>query len=247
MKIASILSLALCLVTLMLGCQPEDIAPLIPKRERPIDDLLAIPSSTSIPPNEIVRTKYSGATRWRITFTNPNPLLPHSMNYQRFFDTQTGATLSLSDMNANAEATAQADMNFLYGSLKATTEYQGTPYPSHPEIQLQYPEAVRDTQFVPTNLSLAELNAMTIMYPEQFQTAYENSSLSPTSYQPYNYKEDGYEPPSYQTGEIYLFKTDRSPIRYGAIRIVEKTSTNLNDSQYIVEITVQSNNGFIQR
>ncbi|MEO0334466.1 MAG: hypothetical protein AAF223_22800, partial [Bacteroidota bacterium] len=238
---------ALCLVVLMLGCQPEEVAPLKDKSKRPVDDWLATPLSTSIPPNEIIRTKYSGATRWRITFTNPNPFLPHTMNYQRFFDTQTGATLSLSDLNTSAEATAQADMNFLYGSLKATTEYQSTPYPSHPEIQLQYPEDARDTQFVPTNLSLSELNTMTSKHPEQFQTAFENSALWPTSYQPYNYKEDGYEPPSYQTGEIYLFKTDRSPIRYGAIRIVEKTATNLNNSQYIVEITVQSNNGFIKR
>ncbi|MEM9834826.1 MAG: hypothetical protein AAF944_29670 [Bacteroidota bacterium] len=212
MKTLSVLSVTLCLLALVLACQPEEVAPLKPKFGRPIDDKTLTPISTSIPPDEVVQTDFSGAT------------------------------YSLSDLNASTKATTQADIEFLFGSIKAATEYEGLPYPNHPQIHLQYPEAARDTQFVPSDLSQWELAVMTVNHPEQFQDAFENSPYWATSYQPYNYNEGGEEPPSYQTGEIYLFKTDSNPARYGAIRIVEKTFTNLSSSQYVIEITVQADN-----
>ncbi|MEM6845733.1 MAG: hypothetical protein AAF632_26220 [Bacteroidota bacterium] len=233
MKTLSVLSVTLCLLALVLACQPEEIAPLKPKFDRPIDDKTLTPISTSIPPDEVVQTDFNGATKWQITFTNPNLLLPHSMNYQRFFSTETGDTYSLSDLNTSAEATAQADLNFLYGSLDAIGEY---------DSYLQYPEATRDTEFVPAELSQWDLAVMTVYHPDQFQDAFENNPYWATSYQPYNYNEDGEEPSSYQTGETYLFKTDSNPARYGAVRIVEKTFTNLSTSQYVIEITVQADN-----
>ncbi|MEM6841164.1 MAG: hypothetical protein AAF632_02965 [Bacteroidota bacterium] len=236
MKTQNILSLALCLLALVLACQPEEVAPLQSRFGRPIDDKILNPSSTSIPPDEVIRTDYSGATKWRITFNNPNMFTPHTMNYQCFFSTETGDTYSLSDLNTSAEATAQADLNFLYGSLDAIGEY---------DSYLQYPEAARDTEFVPAELSQWDLAVMTVYHPDQFQDAFENSPLWPTFYQPYNYNEDGYEPPSYQKGEIYLFKIDQSPARYGAVRIVERANIIEGINQYIIEITVQSNNNII--
>ena len=242
MKTLNIILFTLCLLAFTSGCQQEEVAPL-KVSETPLvqgGEFAPVVNHRSVSPDRVVRTDYAGATKWRITFKNPNQHFPYTLDYQRFFSTTDGSFYTLHELNNSAKATSRIDLEFLFGSLQSPTEYAATPYPNHPEIHLQYPESARDTRFKPSDMSPEMLASITMLNPNQLKTAFERNSSWPAPYQPFS--DDGYEPPSYEIGEIYLFRTDSNPVRYGAVRIIDRYSYFGDSKNYVIEITVQTGN-----
>lgn len=242
MKSISIVSFAICLLAFTTGCQQEEVAPLKVGEPSLVQggEFTPVVHHRSIPPDQEIRTDYRGATKWRITFNEPNQYFPYTLDYQRFFSTTNGSFYTLHELNNSAKATSRIDLDFLYGSLQSPTEYAVMPYPNHPEIHLQYPESSRNTLFKPSDMSPEMLASITILKPNQLMTEFERNSSWPAPYQPYS--DDGNEPPGYEIGEIYLFKTDRNPVRYGAVHIIDRYDYFGESKNYVIEITVQTGN-----
>ncbi|MEM6845721.1 MAG: hypothetical protein AAF944_27295 [Bacteroidota bacterium] len=229
MKTLSIYTLLAILLTFG-GCQTEEVAPKRSVGWLP-EDKTPNPIPASIPPAEVIRTEFSGATKWRITFNDPKFALKWA--YQRFFSTEDGTFHNLADLNSSVSATNQVDMDFLFGYVQSPHQYDN---------HLTYPEAAVMTKFKPSDMSYWDLVVATELNPSAFETAFESSPFEAVSFQPYNYENYGDESSLYQDGEIFLFKTDRNPARYGAIRIVEASLIYQGIGPRIVEVIVQADN-----
>ncbi len=218
----------------LISCQTEEVAPLRPVGWLP-GDKAPNPIPTNIPPAEVIRTDYAGATKWRITFNDPKYAFKWA--YQRFFSTVDGSFRNLADLNSSSKATSRADMDFLFGFIKAPENFHN---------YLHYDAYAPETQFKPASLSLIQLADITEYNPTLFQDEFENSPFYGTSFQPYNYELNGDESTFYENGDIFLFKTDRNPARYGAIRIIERSQIYQGIGPRIVEVIVQADNDIIQ-
>ncbi len=226
-----IISLSLTLT--FSSCQTEEVAPI--QSGGRLLNPVKLPVPTSIPPAEVIRTDYSGATKWRITFTNPKYAFRWS--YQRFFSISDGTFRTLADLNNSPKATSKADMDFLFGYIRAAGEYN---------YYLHHASSAPATQFKPASLGLLQLADITANHPDLFQTAFEKSPFEATPFQPYNYSKGGDESTYYENGDIFLFKTDQNPVRYGAIRIVETSQIYQGIGSRIVEVIAQADNNIFQ-
>ncbi|MEM9674577.1 MAG: hypothetical protein ACFB15_07400 [Cyclobacteriaceae bacterium] len=235
MKTTILYFITIIALAMTLGsCQTEEVAPLRPIGWLP-GDKTPHPIPTSIPPAEVIRTEFSGATKWRITFNDPKFELKWA--YQRFFSTVDGSFRNLADLNSSMKATSRVDMDFLFGYARSPHQYDN---------HLTYPEAAVMTKFKPSDMSAWDLAVATELNPTEFQTAFESSPFEAVSFQPYNYDKYGDESSLYQDGDIFLFKTDRNPARYGAIRIVEASLIYQGIGPRIVEVIVQADNNVFQ-
>ena len=179
-------------------------------------------------PTEVEEETLDGAQRWVITFYDID--YDKHYQYQRFFSTVEGSFRNITQLMNSPSSTANADLDFLVGRVQNATGFL-SPHPQY----------IVHTQFKPSDLSAKELYIMTHYHPEQLADAFENSPYAATDKQPYNYAEDKYDFDYYETGDIFLFKTDRTPARYGAIRIIHSQASYHANSR-VVEVTVQTSN-----
>ena len=238
MKILSIYFLFIVTLTLGLSsCQPDEVAPLqpgsghlpTPGKKAPV----IIP--TSIPPDEVIRTIYPRATKWRITYNNVDVNL--GSFYQQYFSTLDGSFQTRAELNSSAKATTQADMNLLFWFIASPDRY------NH---HLTYPKYASKTRFKPAEFGPWQLAAMTTGNQDQFEDAFERSTYGPTQFQPYNYELDGDGSDYMDEGDIYLFKTGRDPARYGAVNVVKIADPYLGTEQTVIEVTIQSPNNNVE-
>ena len=227
MKYLTIIYLAFSASLLLFGCQSDDASSIVPisTRSTSVSDNLSIPMVT-IPPTEVEEETLDGAQRWIITFYNID--YDKHYQYQRFFSTVDGSFRNITQLMNSPSSTANADLDFLVGRMQNAAGFL-SPHPQY----------VVHTQFKPSDLSAKELDMMAHHNPEQLADAFENSPYMATDKQPYNYVEDDYTFDYYQTGDIFLFKTDRTPARYGAVRIIHSQASYYANSR-VVEVIVQT-------
>jgi len=228
--------LALLFALVFSSCQPEEVAPMQPLGRFP-GPIEKVPPPNVLPPDEVVRTVNAGTTKWRITYNNVNYNFKQS--YQQFFSTLDGSFYNKAQLNSSTEATARADMSFMFW-------YASSPDNNKYGHKLKYPDYASATRFKPAEFGTWQLAAMTVGNPAQFQSEFENSTFEPTRFQPYNYEENGDESAYLKAGDIFLFKTDRDPVRYGAVHIIAMANPFLGNEQTIVEVTVQADNSIVE-
>jgi hypothetical protein len=216
------------------SCQPEEVAPVQP-RSQFLSLYKKKPSPDVIPPDEVIRTVYAGATKWQITYNNYDVNL--GSLYQRYLNTIDGSLQNLAQLQSRPETTAQADLNLSFYFVESTDKY---------DHLLTYPASALATRFKPAEFGTWQLAAMTVGNPAQFQSEFENSTFEATRSQPYNYELNGDESDYLQEGDIFLFKTDRRPARYGAIYIKEKPNYIQNTKPFVIEVTVQADNNIVE-
>lgn len=229
MKLLNLFFLALTSTLLLSSCQSDDTSSIFPVSKRPNPPGGYAPTlSDPIPPTSVEEEVLDGAKRWLITFSDIN----YDLHYlhQRFFSTIDGSFYNIKQIHLSADATAKIDLDFLFGRVQSIDGFL-----------LTYPEQAAATQFKPSNLTAGELAFIIDNDPAQLEDAFENSPYAATDVQPYDYVEDKYNFDYYETGDIFLFKTDRTPARYGAIRIVQSEADFYANSR-TVEVTVQTGN-----
>jgi hypothetical protein len=213
--------------SLLLSCQSDDASSIVPSTSQPttLGGYAPTPHAP-IPPSSVVEEELDGARRWTINFSD----IDYDLHYlhQRFFSTRDGSFYNIKQLHSSADATSKADLDFLMGRVQSTEGFL-----------LTYPEHAVATQFKPTNLSPRHLDDIAENYPNLLTDAFENSPYAATDVQPYNYAEKKYDFDYYQTGDIFLFKTDRSPVRYGAVRILHSFPSQYTSSRTI-EVIVQT-------
>jgi|GEM_PF-1177989 len=227
MKYLTITFLAFSASLLLLGCESDDASNIVPSISQPTTLGGYSPTPPApIPPSSVVEEELGGARRWTINFSD----IDYDLHYlhQRFFSTTDGTFYNINQLHLSADATSKADLDFLVGRVQSTEGFL-----------LTYPEHAVATQFKPTNLSAQQLDDIAENYPNMLTDAFENSPYAATNVQPYNYVEKKYDFDYYQTGDIFLFKTDRSPVRYGAVRILHSWPSQYTNARTI-EVIVQT-------
>lgn len=223
------------------SCQSDEVAPFRSASQPSIPgDKAPNPYIYSKPPEEVIRTDYAGATQWWIRYNDP--IFAARDHIQVYFNTVDGSFQNLFELNSSRRASAKADMDILFGYIKS-------PINSYDDFErprkFKYPEYLKNTQLKPSDLGLWDLAVMTYN-PSQFQSEFENSPYEATNVQPYNYVQINHAQ-EYQVGDIFLFKTARVPVRYGAIRIITVPGSDpMQHLAYILEITVQADNNIVE-
>lgn len=232
------LYLILFLAYLLSSCQDEesglfDIQPIKrnPSFSGKVNDKAPNPEDADTPlppPPTVIREEFSQATGWRIEWDNPD--WDKRDNYLRFFSTVDGSLHSFNSLNSGDwQTTAKVDMELLFGWARAPSEFSSLVHDTH----------VRHTKFKPSDMTLEELIDYTENNPAMFQELYVNSPNKEKAYQPFNYDAQGDDKILYKTGEIYLFKTDRFPTKYGAVRVVSAENIIQETSPRIIEVIIQ--------
>jgi len=227
MKYLAIIFLAFSTSLLLPGCQTDDmssIVPLLPGPATAAEDWVdPIPT---IAPIIIEEETLDGARRWVIAFYNIDYDLHYQ--YQRFFSTLDGSFYNVTQLQNSTDATAKADLDFLVGRVQNTKGFL-------------LPQAEYDvhTQFKPSDMSAKSLSIIANTNPQQLADAFENSPFAATNVQPYDYKKDQYDFDYFEKGDMFLFKTDRTPARYGAVRIIH-TDVSPTSNSRVVEVIVQT-------
>lgn len=176
-------------------------------------EVATVPDPTQ-PIVTITRNEFSGARGWRISWRG-GLFEPENGNAQRrIFSTVTGALNSVNFLNASGVAnTDNADM-YLWGRLVAPSQMGS----------LNQVGVLKNTKFRLSNWNVAALENAARNAPANFGWAFEFGFFGPIVN----------ETAPYQTGQIYLFKTDRPQAKYGAVRIVK-----WGGAETIVEVVVQ--------
>ncbi|MFC5537723.1 hypothetical protein ACFPQ1_25625, partial [Rhodocytophaga aerolata] len=223
------------------ACQNDELGSLSPAASRnsnntavlnppPPDDL--IPNGgVIIPPSSVIKHEYPQVTSWLVTWNNPLPDYRYSL--AGIFSTVDGSFHSVHSLNQSNKSswanTAKADMYLFPGNVEAL---KNASY-------LLHGASAPATQFKPSSLTLVEFINALQSKQGFFQQQFENSPDEATPIQPYNY--DG-EADYYDSGDIYLFKTGRTPAVYGAIRIVDATNVWTGTVPRTIQIVVQKSN-----
>jgi hypothetical protein len=221
------------------GCQKDELSSLnLPDKNhsartasinRPAPDDLTPPGAVIIPPSSVIKQEYPQATSWLVTWNNP--IEDYIYSLAGIFSTVDGSFHSFNSLNQSSqENTAKADMVLLPGRIQSL---EGASVLVHGAF-------APATQFKPSGLSLIGFMNAVQNNPALFQQEFENSPYFSTELQPYPY--DGGDWVYYQTGEIYLFKTDRTPAVYGAVRIVDASNVWTGTSPRVLQIVVQKSN-----
>jgi hypothetical protein len=196
------------------GCQTDELGSLSPATSRTpegtaelnLPDDKTIYTPLHIPPSSVVKQVYPQATSWLVTWNNVKDDYYNSI--AGVFSTVDGSFHSFYSLSqAATETIANADMSLVNHRFIRNLTNGHT-----------YSEFAPATLFKPSTLSPLEFAVAVQNNPSLFQQEFENSPFVPTGHQPYPTQESGLV--VYGTGQIYLFKTDRTPAVYGAIRIV---------------------------
>jgi hypothetical protein len=215
---------------LLSSCQEDDFAGIndhntgrfpTGKAPNPVPEL--------IPPSSVVLEDYAMATSWTATWNYP--FWTNRRSLAGIFNTSSGTFHSYNSIKGDELLIAQADMYLLFGTIQSLEE----------NFYIDYSEAAPATRFKPSSLSLIGFHNAVQNNPALFQQEYENSIQGATEFQPYNYptgEESGY----YSSGDIYLFKTDSQPARYGAIRIIEGSDIVGGTVPRVIQIVLADSN-----
>lgn len=183
-------------------------------------DLRVSQSSTmTIPPWKLSQQNLANITRWRIEWSEINWSLKD--HYARFFSIEDGSFHSINSLNNDWRATAKADIDLLFGRVQNVQ--------AHPS--LVHGSRASATVFKRSTLTAESLKNITENQPASLRKAYEQTTNAACASQPY--RSSGGAPNLYESGDIYLFKTEQSPPQYGAIRIVNAFAPT------IIEVLVQ--------
>ncbi|MEM6845600.1 MAG: hypothetical protein AAF632_25535, partial [Bacteroidota bacterium] len=111
MKTSNILSLVFGVTLASWGCQPQEVAPLFPKKLSPVvEDKLTVVKPNSTP--SVVRTDYPGAIKWEITIDVDgfDYMTDWLLGYQYHFSVIHESFHSINDMNLSARYTSAPDI-----------------------------------------------------------------------------------------------------------------------------------------
>lgn len=162
----------------------------------------------------VIKNEFSGARGWRISWAGGILGDSTAKNWRKIFSTVTGSVNSVNFLNATGVVnTDNADMS-LWGRLSATSKLG----------ELNQVGVLKNTKFRLSTWNLATLENAAKVNPATFGVAFEFGFFGPVVT----------ETAPYQTGQIYLFKTDRPQPKYGAVRIVK-----WGGSETIIEVVVQ--------
>lgn len=213
-------SAALGLVMLMASCNDDSMAPSFESNRNlnpqlaDIDDITSGQENT-LPVVTVIKNNFTGATGWRVTWKGGIITSSNANSVQTIFSTVTGAVNSVKYLNAVSPGnTDNADMQLYFGKLMATSEVDDLTHVAH----------VKDTRFRLSNWNVATLEDAAVTNPLNFGIAYELGAFGAKVLETGNYS----------AGQIYLFKTDRVPAKYGAVRIVKT-----GGAEKIIEVVVQ--------
>ncbi len=205
MKLIRIFFSILFSISLLSGCQPEEVAPLkltSPPRvvEKGFNEVRQIMTPS------VVRTEYPGAIKWEITIDVDyiTYVADWILDYKYHFSVDQESFQSINDMNMSAKNTAVADIAlncFDFVSIDAIGGW------------LLYPEYASTTWFKTIKIRPAMIEYMTTTAPELFQSKYENSAVE-ASKKVSNFEE--------AMQDIHLFKTGHASPRYGLLRMKER-------------------------
>jgi len=211
----------LLFVTAMPGCQQDelDTMRIQPSRLGP-GYKAPNPGGTRIEPPQVIKEEFAHATGWRIIWEDTGFENETWQKYPGIFSTVNGSVHSINYLNNTSwQNTDNADMYLLFEQVTATTR---------PELTHQ--AHVKATEFKRSDMTVQQLADYAENDPDMFQYLFENEAYGVAEKQPI-VEESNYS--YYQPGDIYTFKTDRVPAKYGAIRIVELWSPS------IIEVVVQ--------
>lgn len=163
----------------------------------------------------VIKANFSNATGWRITWKGGSYNAENVNKVPSIFSTINGSVHSVHYLNNTAWLnTDYADMQLYFGKLVATSKVP----------QLTKVNALKDTQFKLSNWNVATLEDVSKNNPNAFGLAFEFGFFGAAQTQTGNYS----------AGQVYLFKTDRIPAKYGAVRIVKT-----GGAEKIIEVVVQ--------
>ncbi|CAN0534320.1 unnamed protein product, partial [Scytosiphon promiscuus] len=161
-----------------------------------------------IPPN-VIKQEFNNATAWKISWEDINFDNDNWQKYAGIFSLKTGSVHSIHYLNnTDPQNTANVDMFLLFESV----------YSPSSSIFLTHQAIAKNTLFKRSDMTVGDLEDITINDPSLFQTAFETEPYQIESHQPIS-GEDGASS-MYDPGDIYTFKTDDPSPKYGAIRIV---------------------------
>lgn len=213
-------SAALGLIILMTSCNDDSMAPSFESSRNlnpqlaDIDDITSGQENT-LPVVTVIKNNFTGATGWRVTWKGGIITSSNANSVQTIFSTVTGAVNSVKYLNAVSSGnTDNADMQLYFGKLTATSEVDDLTHVAH----------VKDTRFRLSTWNVATLEDAAVTNPLNFGIAYELGAFGSKVLETGNYS----------AGQIYLFKTDRVPAKYGAVRIVKT-----GGAEKIIEVVVQ--------
>ena len=222
----------------MAGCQQEEWDSLGVKdvpQGPPVYKDPQNPENPGFKPPTIIKKNFPNATAWKIIWEDipfdncgygPCEYLPI------YFSTLNGSLHSADFLNAiPLKNTANVDMSLFWDMVRS---------PSHVDnFQLIHWNHAKSTQFKRSGMSAADFADYAQNNPAMFQDLFENEPYGVSDWQP-NRFDPGYEHIAYyESGDIYTFKTDRVPSKYGAIRIVE--GWIINPERLVIEVVVQKN------
>jgi hypothetical protein len=210
--------------------QPYDPAPVYKNPQNP--------EEPGVPQPRIIREDFPNATAWRITWED----LIYNYEAQRhaYFSTSNGSLYSMSFLNSTSwQNTANVDMSLIEGFITS---------PSHDDhASLKYFNRTKSTAFKRTGMSAVEFADFAQNNPGMFQSLFENEPYAATDWQP-NRTDPGYEFSGYyETSDLYTFKIESDPPKYGAIRVVEGWTGS--PDKIVIEVVVQKDGvgGFLPK
>ncbi|OUC15504.1 MAG: hypothetical protein B0A82_06035 [Alkalinema sp. CACIAM 70d] len=156
-------------------------------------------NNQSLPVVNVTTQNFTNAKGWRITWTGGVISDTNWTKVQSIFSTVTGAVNSIQYLNNTSWGNTDNADFMLYFGLKATSEVS----------QLTKANALKETHFKLSSMTVTDLANAAQNNPNIFGLVYELGFDQATTTKP-----------NYQAGQIYVFKTDRNPAKYGAVRIV---------------------------
>lgn len=159
----------------------------------------------------VIKQEFPDARGWRIKWEGGSYTSETSQKVQSIFSTINGSVHSVHYLNNTSPGnTSNADMQLYFGDLKSTKQ-----------VSQLMNGTTRKTSFKLSGMTVAQLEDAAKNDPSKFTAVY-TFGFDVAS----EVKDD------YKAGQIYVFKTDRMPAKYGAVRIV-----SLNPR--VIEVVVQ--------
>ena len=180
-------------------------------------------------PPRIIKQEFPQATAWRIIWEDRSYEFEES--WPTYFNTTNGSLYSANFLNATSwQNTANVDMSLVEGRITS-------PSSEDYNYLLKYVNRAKSTVFKRTGMSAGEFADFAQNDPGMFQSLFENEPYTATDYQP-NRMDPGHEYAGwYEAGDLYTFKIESDPPKYGAIRIVEFPVPA--EEPIIIEVVVQ--------
>ncbi len=179
------------------------------------EGIIVSPGDNNLPYiKKVIKKDFPGAKGWRVVWGGGTYTSENAHKVPSIFSTITGAVNSVHYLNnTSPQNTGNADMQIYFGNLKATSQINSLTYNNH----------TKKTRFKLSGMTVNDLQNAAENNPGLFGLIYEWDFDEPVG---------TLQTGNYQAGQIYTFKTDRIPAKYGAVRIV---STNPKTIEVVVQ------------